>query len=228
MKPEAEEREITREEVRKEFQLERMILFSDAVFAIVITLMAIEIRLPGHGAHENDTQLLEDLKHLLPVIIAYAVSFCFIGMMWYKHLQLFSLLKDYNRNLVVCNMVFLFCIGLFPFSASLVGGNTSGIQTPLFVYMGIIALCKTAQHVLNEYIIRHPELRLNTNLDDEVRKLKKGRFITIMLLAMFVLVGITNIMIADPGQKPLAMMWMLIFPFAQRIYKKINPAVEAQ
>jgi uncharacterized membrane protein len=43
---------IPREEIRKEFQVERMILFSDAVFAIVITLMAIEIRFPEPEGHE--------------------------------------------------------------------------------------------------------------------------------------------------------------------------------
>ena len=53
-----------KEEIRKEFQLDRMILFSDAVFAIVITLMAIEIRLPHiEGEITNDT-LITQILHV--------------------------------------------------------------------------------------------------------------------------------------------------------------------
>ena len=64
-----------KEEIRREFQLERMILFSDAVFAIAITLMAIEIKLPEHSNESLRIQLFQ----LVPVILAYAVSFGFIG-----------------------------------------------------------------------------------------------------------------------------------------------------
>jgi len=88
-----EEKEI-KQEIRKEFQLDRMILFSDAVFAIAITLMAIEIRLPA-----NSTEALsEKLVHLIPAILAYTISFVFIGQVWYQHLQVCGLLKDYDKD----------------------------------------------------------------------------------------------------------------------------------
>ena len=77
MKP-IENEEITREEIKKEFQLERMILFSDAVFAIVITLMAIEIKIPEHIQVTNEN-IAKELVHLLPTLLAYIVSFVFIG-----------------------------------------------------------------------------------------------------------------------------------------------------
>src|SRR5436190_3557838 len=108
------EKEYLKDEIRKEFQLERMILFSDAVFAIVMTLMAIEIRLPENGPLNVET-LPNQLMHLLPVIIAYAATFFFIGSTWYEHLRVFSFLKDYDKGLVVRNLIMLFFIGLFSF-----------------------------------------------------------------------------------------------------------------
>ncbi|HNP33963.1 MAG TPA: TMEM175 family protein, partial [Flavobacterium sp.] len=97
MKPIKNEEEITREEIKKEFQLERMILFSDAVFAIVITLMAIEIRIPD-DVELTDATLFKALHHLIPTLIAYVVSFCFIGTVWFQHLKMFSILKDYDKG----------------------------------------------------------------------------------------------------------------------------------
>ncbi len=89
-----------------------MILFSDAVFAIVITLMAIEIHLPETPEGFTDASLLRAIFHLIPVILAYSVSFFFM--------KIFSLLKDYDKGLVIRNLLLLFFIGLFPFSASVV------------------------------------------------------------------------------------------------------------
>ena len=67
-------------ELKKEFQLERLILFSDAVFAIVITLMAIEIRLPQTDQTITSDQLNDMLRHLVPVFFSYAVSFIFLTL----------------------------------------------------------------------------------------------------------------------------------------------------
>src|SRR5437870_38053 len=128
------EKHYLKEEIRKEFQLERMVLFSDAVFAIAITLMAIEIKLPAQSS-ASQTDFMHGLKSIMPLLFAYTVSFIFIGYTWYMHLQLFSLLKDYNKGLVVRNLVMLFFIGLFPFAASVIAKPVAGTMIPIYIYM---------------------------------------------------------------------------------------------
>ena len=64
-------------ELKKEFQLERMILFSDAVFAIAITLLVIEIKIP-EIEDPTDKALLNSLGHLVPKFIGFIISFIFI------------------------------------------------------------------------------------------------------------------------------------------------------
>src|SRR5689334_14037167 len=110
-----EDKEI-KEEIRKEFQLDRMILFSDAVFAIVITLMTIEIRLPHIEGEISNDVIWNQMLHLIPNIVTYAGSFLFIGATWYKHLQIFGMLRDYDVKLVIRNLVMLFFISFFPFA----------------------------------------------------------------------------------------------------------------
>ena len=99
-------------EMHHEFQLERVILFSDAVFAIAITLMVIELKFPEIAKNET-TQ--EFWKSVIPVIrnfIALMISFFFIGMYWYRHLKLCGLLVDFNRTFIALNLSFLFTCGL--------------------------------------------------------------------------------------------------------------------
>lgn len=157
------------EEIRHEFQLERMILFSDAVFAIVMTLMAIEIRLPEMENHTDVDSLLFQIEHLIPTVIAYAVSFLFIGSIWYSHLKLFSLLKNYDKGLVIRNLFMLFFLGFFPFSVTLVTRVDNGYLLPICIYFSIILLCKGAQLVLQHYIlVKKPELRRNEYMADQL------------------------------------------------------------
>jgi uncharacterized membrane protein len=217
-----EEEEITRDEVRKEFQLERMTLFSDAVFAIVMTLMAIEIRLPEHGGEDTNDAFAHNLIHLIPVLIAYIVSFGFIGAMWYNHLKIFSLLKDYDKGLVVRNLIFLFFLGLFPFSSTLVSKVHNDIQLPLFIYLGVIIFCRIAQFMLHDYIFRKTELRINANIDKELAAFKRDRFSLIWTVIVFLLTGITNVLIVDSHDKIYSVLWVFIHAIALKIYKRRN------
>src|ERR687884_501147 len=88
-------------ELKKEFQLERMILFSDAVFAIAITLLAIDIKIPttvkidGQLIELNrhtvtDAQLLAALDEMTPRIIGFFISFFLIGLYWTIHHRMFG------------------------------------------------------------------------------------------------------------------------------------------
>jgi uncharacterized membrane protein len=205
--------EITKQEIKKEFQLERMILFSDAVFAIVITLMAIEIHLPQLNDNEHYTleTFLIALKHIYPIIFAYAISFFFIGVMWYKHLQMFSLLKDYDKGLVIRNLIFLFFIGLFPFGASLITAKLSFLL-PAFLYFVIIILCMGAQLFLHDYILNRSK-NITINIDQTTQKIElKKRVLTLLAMAIVSsLAYITYLIIPSEENKEYTFLWMLVF-----------------
>src|SRR6187455_621249 len=217
MQENKEEKEITRDEIKKEFQLERMILFSDAVFAIVITLMAIEIRLPHTDKGYQKDELAHALIHLLPTIMAYCVSFIFIGAIWYQHLKIFSLLKDYDKGLVVRNLILLFFVGLFPFSASVLT-SAKGANVAFIIYIGIILACITTQYVLYHYIVvKRPALRFNTDMDNHLYELKKRKYAVIGFSTGAALAIISSIVITDPAIRPLSTLWIALFPIFYKL-----------
>jgi uncharacterized membrane protein len=204
-----ENQEITKQEIKNEFQLERMILFSDAVFAIVITLMAIEIHLPElpNGAQYTQESFLAALHHIYPTIFAYALSFFFIGTMWYKHLQIFSILKDYDRGLVIRNLIFLFFIGLFPFGASLITLKL-GFLLPAFLYFIIIVLCMGAQLFLHDYIInRSKNITINIDQTEQKAELKRRIFLLTAMLSIAILAYVTYLIIPNAEDKEYASLW---------------------
>ena len=103
-------------ELRKEFQLERLILFSDAVFAIAITLLVIEIKIPEIHENVSDKALLQSLAHLIPKFLGFMISFMMIGLYWTVHHRMFGFVTSYSRKLLLLNLIFLFFVALMPFS----------------------------------------------------------------------------------------------------------------
>ena len=103
-------------ELKKEFQLERLILFSDAVFAIAITLLVIEIKVPEVHGEVSNKVLLHELKHLIPKFFGFLISFMLIGLYWTIHHRMFGFVTNFTKKLIVLNLIFLFFIALMPFS----------------------------------------------------------------------------------------------------------------
>src|SRR4051794_16269100 len=98
-------------ELKKEFQLERMILFSDAVFAIAITLLALEIKVPEIDKHiVSDALLADKLNELIPKFIGFFVSFFVIGIYWVAHHRMFGFVVNYNQRLLWLNLFFLLAV----------------------------------------------------------------------------------------------------------------------
>jgi uncharacterized membrane protein len=108
-------------ELRKEFQLERLILFSDAVFAIAITLLVIEIKIPDIHADVSDKLLLRSLGHLIPKFVGFIISFMLIGLYWTVHHRMFGFVTSFDGKLLRMNLFFLFFIALMPFSTGFYG-----------------------------------------------------------------------------------------------------------
>jgi uncharacterized membrane protein len=100
--------------------LERLILFSDAVFAIAITLLALDVRLPALPSPITDAALIDAFRSILPQVAAFAISFVVIAAFWVGHYRTFRVINGLDGWLIFLNFAFLFFIVLLPFPTSVV------------------------------------------------------------------------------------------------------------
>ena len=131
----------------------RLEAFSDGVFAIVITLLILNIRLP-----ETDyAHLLQALTSLLPTVTAYAMSFFVIGLYWVAHHALFRNLAKADGTILWLNIVALLFISFLPFPASLLGKYP--FQTiPIVIYGLNLIATNLMGFIMVVYLHYHPEL----------------------------------------------------------------------
>ncbi len=103
---------------KQDFQVERLAFFSDAVFAIAITLLILEFKVPhltGDSTLESIWEQLFDLRfHFISLLLSYTL----ISIFWLRHHFLFKHINDYNREILVANLFLLLPIVFFPFSTS--------------------------------------------------------------------------------------------------------------
>lgn len=142
-----------KEIIHREFELERVILFSDAVFAIAITLLIIDIKFPDVSEQTPLSEYWHFFKPTIRHFLALCISFFFIGMFWSRHLSLFRYLIDYDRGIIFRNLFFLFFIVIFPFAAEAIAGHMRpSFLLPFFIYIGNIFFCSLMHLWLCHYI----------------------------------------------------------------------------
>lgn len=140
--------------LEKEFELERVMLFSDAVFAIAITLLVIDIKFPDLPENLAGVKILHYFRPTIFGLLAFIISFFFIGRSWSIHLQLFRMLKTYDQGLINRNLFFLFFIATFPFTASGVAGHVqTGFTLPFHLYVFNIMMVTVSHLFLCRYIL---------------------------------------------------------------------------
>src|SRR5262249_50202115 len=96
----------------------RVLALSDGVFAIIMTLLVLEIRVPQLSAGAS---LAGALRQLRPSLTPFVVSFILAGMYWVGHRDLFGLIRRTDRGLVWLNIVYLLPLCLLPFGAGMLG-----------------------------------------------------------------------------------------------------------
>jgi uncharacterized membrane protein len=193
-------------ELKKEFQLDRLILFSDAVFAIAITLLVIEIKIPElHSEHEpvTDRALLHAVALLIPKFIGFIVSFLLIGLYWTIHHRMFGYVTSYDKKLLVLNLAFLFFIALMPFSNGFYSEYAGGmVRNDLIVPLSFYVLNFCGVGFTNYFMWRHisdPKRKLTEPpIDPLTLKLAKLRSLTVpcVFLLMLPVAYFTHVLIA--------------------------------
>jgi uncharacterized membrane protein len=100
----------------------RLEALSDGIFAIVFTILVIEIKVPEQLTDKTGPGLIHALQEITPLFLSYFVSFVVLTMFWNAHGFLFNMfVKVTNRQISYLNLVFLCFISLLPFSAHLIG-----------------------------------------------------------------------------------------------------------
>lgn len=172
-------------EIKKEFQLERLILFSDAVFAIAITLLVIEIKIPDVHENISDDALLRSLGHLIPKFIGFLISFMLIGLYWSVHHRMFGFVTSYNRRLIFLNLLFLFFIVLMPFSTGFYSEYAGPdlflkqLKVPMTFYVLNFVAAGFVNFLMWRYITNLKHGLTNPPIDKEVARFAKVRSLVV-------------------------------------------------
>ena len=119
--------------------LERLVFFSDAVFAIAITLLVIEIEIPDlpKGAPVGDYG--HELYSLIPSFAGFFMSFAVIAGFWAAHHSAFSLVSSYSRRMLPWNLLLLGMIALMPWVTGFLSRNLNEL-VPTAVYFGVFTI----------------------------------------------------------------------------------------
>ena len=141
----------------------RVEAFSDGVFAIAITLLILDIKVPQDLP--EDTSLARALVEQWPAYLAFFGSFTFIGVMWLNHHRLFTLIKKSDHGLMIWNLLLLLGAIVVPFPTALMAEylQKPGASVAAMVYSGLYVLLGIVFMGLWQHALRNNLLAVNAD-----------------------------------------------------------------
>jgi uncharacterized membrane protein len=128
----------------------RLEAFSDGIFAIVVTLLVLEVHVPMLVGPNVSASLRRDLIGMAPLFLSYALSFGIICIWWVAHHHFFALLTRSSRSLLWLNSLFLFWLAFIPFPTALLG-NYPRETIAVMCYGGAMALAGASFSAMRYY-----------------------------------------------------------------------------
>ncbi len=202
--------------LRRGLSTGRLEALSDGVYAIAITLLVLDIAVPGHaGGH-----LLRSLGHLWPAYLAYVVSFSTIGASWLGHSVITEYLDRADPTFVRLNLLLLLFVAFLPFPTRLFA-DYIGADTPervaATIYGLFLLLSSSLLWVLWHYAVRHNLVRPDL-ADEEVQFLTQRLTPGLAGYLVLIVVGLFVPVIAVIGYLGIALYYILPFRRFGRIH----------
>ncbi len=172
-------------EVGNDISKSRIETLTDGVFAIVMTLLVLEIAVPQLSHSEAAIELPKQLLKLWPVILSYGTSFIILGFFWIAHDYQFHYIKRANRTLLWITIFYLMFIAFVPFSTSLIG-EYGDQQISVIIYGINISIVGFWEYVRWWYATKDHHL-VDSDLDPTFITIMSRRFLlgpTIYLIAV--------------------------------------------
>jgi uncharacterized membrane protein len=166
---------------------ERIVFFSDAVFAIVITLLVLEIKVP-HLEHWDESSLNTALIDLLPKFFGFICSFFIVGLMWFEHHRIFRFIEQFDSGLIWLNLLFLLFISFIPFPTALFSEFVLS-KTAFMMYVAVFGLAALAKLLLWNHAVKKG--LVNSDADPLVERRIARRSLSVPLgCAVCILLGL--------------------------------------
>ncbi|HEY7482777.1 MAG TPA: TMEM175 family protein [Gemmatimonadales bacterium] len=176
----------------------RLEAFSDAVIAIIITIMVLELRAP----HETE---LAALRPLLPVLLSYVLSFIYIGIYWNNHHHMLHCTGQVTGSILWANLHLLFWLSLIPFVTAWMGEHP-GASMPAALYGVVLLMAGVAYLILQRQILQSegPQSVLAAALGHDAKGKLSALFYLLAIGAAFVEAGIAYVLYLM-----VALMWLV-------------------
>lgn len=184
--------------------LERLVFFSDAVFAIAITLLVVDLRVPEMAGQVSDARLADAVAKLSPRIFAYGLSFAVIGLYWLTHWRRFAMIARLDERMVLLNLLLLAFVAFIPFPTSLIG-EYGDHDLAVVIYAGTLALSGLVGTGSWLYAARAGLLRPDVSPDEVRLGALRGMAVPVVMLVSLAILPFTG-----PG--PVELVWLAIFP----------------
>jgi uncharacterized membrane protein len=158
---------------------QRLEAFSDGVFAIIITIMVLELKAPAG-------MTLDDLRPLLPTFLSYVLSFIYIGIYWNNHHHMLRAARSVTGAVMWANMHLLFWLSMIPFATSWMGEHHAA-QGPVGLYGFVLGMNAVAYSILATLLIRHegPGSALARAMGDDIKgKISLGVYVVAIAAAV--------------------------------------------
>lgn len=167
--------------------LERLTFFSDAVFAIAMTLLVIDVKLPV-GIVSTDRALVQILLNLLPNYIAFVSSFLVIARFWVGHHQLFGMLETSDNRLLWANLFLLLVVAFMPFPTAVLSEYVQ-LRVGMCFYGAWLVVIGAMQVIVTRAALAGRRLVRADVPDAALRERRAGSWIP-------VLIGVSTIAVA--------------------------------
>ena len=189
-------------------QKNRLEAFSDGVFAIIITIMVLELKIPH-------TDNINDLRPLIPVFISYVLSFIYVGIYWNNHHHLFHVVERVDGKLLWANLHLLFWLSLFPFATGWMGENHFSTW-PVALYGVVLLMAGISYFIMARRLIGvHGK---DSKLARAYGKDTKGR-ISILIYVVSIFVALVYPWLSFGLYSIVALIWLPPDPRIEKILK---------
>ncbi|MDQ2719525.1 MAG: TMEM175 family protein [Bacteroidota bacterium] len=180
---------------KQNFQVERLAFFSDAVFAIAITLLIIEFKVPEVNKSSTYQSVYAQLYNLRYNLFSLLVSFTLISKYWIRHHFIFKHIHNYNKRMIIANLIMLLPIIFFPFTTNLFGEslqNNSVIMLAFRVFLANHILALITMYIFYRIVFHQgSELANALSQEEKIKFITDVAYLTFAFIIIFILTLIT-------------------------------------